>query len=236
MYCVEKKCVINLPSELGKLNTEVYPSSEYITYIGENDGGVFDSKLTFLNCKAPSDCKEDKRPYCFEEKCVSGYIKADFKIGHPVIDRKALVVRCKDQSQCKSWQQCHLAYCRDTVGTQSRAKGKIKGLGGIYLGDFSYSEIIQKDGVETMRIVFLGTLSDKLQEHLIIEIALNHFNLGSHLIDGSNIKATLFEIRVDLNPHRLYPKAIAVGGLLKILYAGSKLGAKVAGYASLIMQ
>lgn len=212
-----------------------------------NDGGLDPERLVWANddgtislpesskattCQSKDQCTQESQPHCWKERCVSGYLEFKFQKGHFVIERDKPVKACAETSECSKWQQCHLGFCRDNVGTQSEATGKLLDAG-LFLGEYSFSELGQRGKEDVVRIVMVGTFSEKLQKHLIIEIPQDQFTLGNHEIDGTSISATLREVQLDLVPRRSKTVAYAVSGSIRILYAGLNPGDKVAGTATL---
>ncbi len=199
-----------------------------------NDDGTVPApeSATASTCKTSEDCNQESQPHCWKETCVSGYLELDFGKGHFVIERDSPLQACTEGSECKAWQQCFLGFCRDNVGTQSEASGKLLDAG-LFLGEYSYSSLAQRDGAAVVQIVMVGTFSEKLQKHLVLEIPQDRFTLGNHTIDGTMISATLYDVQLDLVPRRMQPRAYAIIGSLRILHAGLQLGEKVAGSASL---
>lgn len=225
-YCVNGLCKRELAEGM-KRPTE-YPFVRFV------DGGeVGEQVIDEFHCGKDGDCGKFA-PHCFESRCVAGYLTFDFSKGHFIVDNKALSVRCKDDNACHSWQQCHLNYCRNRLGLKSFVRG-IATKKGIFLGDYSYSDIIEEKGKKRLRIVMVGSFSEKRKKHLIIEIAMTHLRFGWLSIDGDNVRAQLFDVANDLVPPKINLMSVAISGKIKITQMSHKLGERVAGIAKLVM-
>ncbi len=164
-----------------------------------------------------------------------GYLEFNFKKGHFILDSSELAKPCRSDEECESWQQCYLAYCRERLGLSSRAMGKI-GDEGIFLGDYSYSDIFSEGGKKWLRIIMVGSFSEKRQERLIVEIAVSHLRFGVLDVDGKSIKAKLIEVRTDLVPVKTRLIAAIRKGKIKITRISQKVGERVAGEAHFIIE
>jgi len=229
-YCVKQLCQSQQPPGYKP------PSWEAPPWV-EQDGGSHTETppKPKAECQKRSDCKDPNKPYCFQQRCTPGYFSFDFQGGHVIIAPEDPTKRCKKKEDCQKWQQCHLAYCRNTVGLKSKAEGKV-GQKVFFMDNYSYSALTKRKVGDSVEIIQVGAVSAKLQYRLVITMPLKGFVLGKHAIDGQKITAHIYEVRTELTPVRQKLLGVAVEGTVKIYDAGYLLGQKISGLADLFMQ
>jgi len=121
------------------------------------------------------------------------------------------------------------------VGTKSNANGKLQG-NGLFLSGYSYSDKITEGGQTWMRVIMVGTFSDKLQKHLIFKVPLARFKAGTLNVDDKEITARLYNVRIEFTPPVKELIAEGVRGTLTLTSANSALGATIGGQAYLVLQ
>jgi hypothetical protein len=228
--CIANQCLSEWPDDLELSEAEIYPHAEQLLF---TDGGATPFNPLPQSCYSSLDCIDPNNPHCRDQQCVTGYIDLDFKIGHFVVDPDTPTNRCKDTSECQAWQLCDRGYCRDQLGINSKATGKIADRG-VFLGAYSFSYLIQINHKSIMRTVLVGTFSDGLQQHLHLDIPLQDFQSGTIFLDNKEITAILYDVRVEFTPPSYTPIAFATSGMIKMTQANTQPGTKVSGIANLI--
>jgi hypothetical protein len=184
-------------------------------------------------CERASDCPQSA-PHCHQSVCVAGHVSFDFKKGHVVIDPDAPLSKCQEGDQCQAWQQCHLGFCRDNVGTSSKATGKWLDEA-LFLSDYSFSSLHTNQQKKFLHVTMVGVFSDRVQYHLVLRLQTDRIALGKNSIDRNERSAILYKVQLDLSPPRRIPLAYANTGSIFVSHAKDTLGGKVAGSADLLL-
>lgn len=186
-------------------------------------------------CQKSEDCKAPTHTVCYSGQCVPGFLEFDFSKGHPIVDPDAAPKTCTANAQCAAWQSCSSGRCVFQVSTSSKTTGKI-GPNGVFLSGYSLSALLTEKGETFLQIIMVGTLSDKFQQHLIIDIPLALVKTGPISIAPSQARATFYDVYIEFSPVRELTAASAIQGEVVLTTAGSTLGGRVAGVAKLIFK
>lgn len=215
-YCVGRSCVATIP---GQNEPAAEAAAEPTKDAGEvkEDGPEAppkDEAPSFIACNNTKDCPQDTMPWCRFGRCSEGYAYFDFKAGHPIMDpAQDAQSACQSKSNCRPWQTCVNAgsstVCYTREGRTSTAKGKLLD-DGIFLSGRSYGMIVLENAKEVIRIRMVGELSDKLEQHLEVDVPSSLMNSNSTLdIEKDKLNVRLYDVKIEFIPP--IKKLVAVG-------------------------
>ncbi|TNE44241.1 MAG: hypothetical protein EP343_31315 [Deltaproteobacteria bacterium] len=206
-YCVGRSCVATLPgqNEPGP-EAAAEPVVETPADAGEtkDEAPPKDEAPSFIACSNAKDCPE-ATPWCRFGRCSEGYAFFDFLKGHPIMDpTQDAQTACQNSNQCKSWQTCvnggSSTFCYTLAGRESTVKGKILDEG-IFLSGRSFALIVLENAKEVVRMRMVGEFSDKLEQHLEIDVPSGLMNSSSTLdIEKDKIKVSLYNVKIEFVP------------------------------------
>jgi hypothetical protein len=122
------------------------------------------------------------------------------------------------------------------VGQKSTANGKVQG-DNFFLVGYSYSTLAKRnDGKSVVRTIMLGSLSDKLDKVLEVDIPVERFTSGKFACDNVLVSARLYDVYKEFVPARRVLRAYGVGGLVTVSDAGKNFGRRVSGKAEIVLK